>query len=790
MVLNSLPGDVISKSLAILRAYGRFLEIGKTDIYQNRLLGLSPFQDNLSYFAIDLDRILRQRPQVIRRLFASLDQHFAAGDYQPLVATEFAAENVADAFRYMAQRKNIGKVIVALPQEAAQVDAAETTGSMSHAASTSLITGGLGALGLALAEHLVEQGAEHVVLLARRDPNEQQAAVIARLSERAQVEVVAADVSRIESLREAIQQIAAQFPPITDIYHAAGVLDDGLLFEMSATRWHRPLEPKVQGTWNLHQATLNQPVRRFVLFSSIAALLGSPGQGNYAAANAFLDSFAAYRHSLGLPATSINWGPWADAGMATQGDTAAQLRSRGLELIDAADGLNVMQRLVESGAENVAVMDVDWPTMLRATQTVPPFLSAFASDAAATDRAGADLIDHAFREQLRSAAAEQRDEMLQRYFTDELARIMGWDAEQINPQQPLSELGMDSLMAMELKNNLERRLAISIPMAAFIEAPSITSLSRHAAADLAPGDADAGSADSSDGYRVIVPLKASGSKQPWFCVHPLGGNAGCYADLAKHADPDQPVVGLWGRGADGILEPPRSLDAMVDEYVAAITDYQPDGPYHLLGWSAGGIYAYEIARRLRQAGHEVAPLILLDTPLPSIYDNIDLKDDAQFLYDFTHFSNIFLRAQMQVTYEQLQELSSHEAMQLLLSEAKREGLVAGGASTRYIERLVETSRAHVQFIKDYRLEDFGQEIHLYRPAVTGALEVISGKSWGDDLGWNEQLRRPVIIHQTPGDHFSMLLAESAAELAQQLSRQSLSRTSESATPRASEGLHA
>src|SRR5690606_12253639 len=104
--------------------------------------------------------------------------------------------------------------------------------------------------------------------------------------------------------------VVAHFPPLTDIYHAAGVLDDGLLFDMSAARWHRPLEPKIQGTWNLHQATLDQPVRRFVLFSSIAALLGSPGQGNYAAANAFLDSFAAYRHSLGLPATSINWGPW------------------------------------------------------------------------------------------------------------------------------------------------------------------------------------------------------------------------------------------------------------------------------------------------------------------------------------------------------------------------------------------------------------------------------------------------------------------------------------------------
>ena len=186
VVLNSLPGDAITKSLGILRAYGRFLEIGKTDIYQNRMIGLLPFQDNLSYFAIDLDRMLRQRPDTIRGLFAEVISHFENDVYRPLPRTDFAIEQTVEAFRYMAQRKNIGKVIVSLPvvgepKDEARGDEAGTARSLIRSDGSYLVTGGLGALGLQLAQWLIERGAGHVVLMSRRSPSEEVAAELERL---------------------------------------------------------------------------------------------------------------------------------------------------------------------------------------------------------------------------------------------------------------------------------------------------------------------------------------------------------------------------------------------------------------------------------------------------------------------------------------------------------------------------------------------------------------------------------------------------------------------------------
>ena len=371
VVLNSLPGEAITKSLSVLRAYGRFLEIGKTDIYQNRMIGLLPFQDNLSYFAIDLDRMLRQRPDYIHELFAEVMGYFEAGQYRPLEFTRFDAESTVDAFRYMSQRKNIGKVVVVIKRRESRVASGEPVqamrpGTRVRADGTYLITGGTGALGLRVAKWLAEQGAGTIALLSRRGPSADVEQSLNSIRERgSQVIVLRGDVADANSLAGALAQLPPEGPPLRGIVHAAGVLADGILTEMTLEQLDRAMAPKARGAWNLHDATHDAPLDFFVLFSSVASVLGSPGQANYAAGNAFLDALAHARHAQGLPATAINWGPWAGSGMAAEGGRDEAIKSRGMALIEPEVGLELLGRLMNSDVAQVAVMDAQWRDMLR-----------------------------------------------------------------------------------------------------------------------------------------------------------------------------------------------------------------------------------------------------------------------------------------------------------------------------------------------------------------------------------------------------------------------------------------
>jgi len=791
VVLNSLPGDAITKSLALLRAYGRFLEIGKTDIYQNRMIGLLPFQDNLSYFALDLDRLLRQRPETVRGLFAEVLEQVERGAYRPLPLTAFAAEQTAEAFRYMAQRKNIGKVVVHLGDaanaaRAAGEAASETlptasTGDASGAAvrpdGTYLITGGLGALGQHVTDWLAAQGARYVALLSRRGPP---VAVAERLdqlrSQGVAVAVLCGDAADRRSLAEALAQIPQEFPPLRGVLHAAGVLDDGLLFDMTLEQLERPMAPKVQGAWNLHAATRETPLDFFVLFSSVASVLGSPGQANYAAGNAFLDALAGWRHRRGLPALSVNWGPWADAGMAAEAGRADQLQSRGMGLLPPPAALELLGTLLRNACVNVAVMDAQWSAMLRRMSgRVPPLLRDIADQEAGGERKpAADAVDHAFRQRLLVVEMDQRAALLREYFADELCRIMGIERAQLELDQPLNDIGMDSLLAMELKTNLELRLAFSLPMAAFLERPSVTSLAGHAAKSLVAGMEDAVAATAASpgeqlaSWSPLVCLQPAGEGPALFCVHPLGGDVNCYRDFARQVQ-DRPVHALRGRGSEGRFPPHAAMDEMIADYIQAVHAVQPRGPYHLASWSAGGMFSYELARALRMQGEEVGLLMLFDTPLPSIYDNISLDDDIRFLFDLGKFANWFSGSDIDVdslSYDELRTMDDSTRWEFALQIAKTHGAVPPETSTDHIRRVVEAAKAHARMILNYPLAPFDQVLHLVRPEQPDVLSRMTGQTLGPDLGWGQLIGDRLRLHTAPGDHFSMILGENARRLAE------------------------
>jgi acyl transferase domain-containing protein/acyl carrier protein len=482
IVLNSLPGEYIPKSLSLLAPHGRFLEIGKMDIYMNRTLDLYPFSNNLSYFAIDMDRLCRERPALIHALFLELMEYFGDGTLKPLPRYAFPVSNAVEAFRYLTQRKNIGKVVISL-QDAVTQPASESPISVRSDA-TYLITGGLGSLGLLVAQWLVQQGARHVALVGRGRGDAPQARAAIEEMERAGAQIVVAqmDVTREEQVAGVLARIDASMPPLRGIIHAAGVLDDGLLLNLDQERLAAVMAPKVEGAWNLHALTLNRPLDFFVLFSSVASVLGSPGQGSYAAANAFLDALSHHRHALGLPALTINWGPWGAVGMAAQANQGRRLATRGIDAIPPQQGLRVLEQLLlRREVGQVMVVSANWPLLLDSFLKghEPALLSELARGLAplaatrGTQGADGDLTPEA----LSAVEPGQRQPLLISRLQKELSIVLGVEGAEIDPQESLQNLGLDSLMALELKQRLENGLGIELPIESLMQNPNLTNLS-------------------------------------------------------------------------------------------------------------------------------------------------------------------------------------------------------------------------------------------------------------------------------------------------------------------------
>ena len=347
---------------------------------------------------------------------------------------------------------------------------------------TYLITGGLGALGLQVAEWLAKRGAGQIALMSRRAPNDQATSKMNAIEEHgAKVVAVQGDVTEFESVKSAIDGLEG--PALKGVIHAAGVLDDGVIFDMELEQFHKPLGPKITGTWNLHQATSGHPLDMFVMFSSIACVLGSPGQCNYAAGNAYLDALAQQRRAMGLPATSINWGPWANSGMASDAGLEEQMASRGMGMLPANEALDLMGQLASASNPNTAVMSVQWGNMIRSamgsSRVVPPLLRVMAEGVDLNG--GSDsLEDKAFRQSLSTMEVPERVKSMTDYLATELANIMGMETSDIDIVQPLNTMGLDSLMAIELKNKIEAKLDMGLPMAVFMHDPSVSSLATYA----------------------------------------------------------------------------------------------------------------------------------------------------------------------------------------------------------------------------------------------------------------------------------------------------------------------
>jgi polyketide synthase 12 len=463
VVLDSLVGEFVDASLQLLPRGGRFIEMGKADIREpDRVAAEYP---GVSYRAFDL---LEAGAERIQEMLGEVMGLFERGVLHHLPVSRFDVRRAPEAFRVLRESRHIGKIVLEVPQPPAP-------------GGTILITGGTGGLGALLARHLVEQGARRLLLISRSGLKAHGARELKGALEElgAKVKVAACDVAQAAQLERVIAQIPKAHP-LSVVIHTAGVIDDGVISSLDGERLRRVMDPKVAGALNLHELTRGMELSEFILFSSAAGTLGSPGQGNYAAANTFLDALAAARRAEGLPGSSLAWGQWAEASGMTghlgEGDLARLERSgilalsseQGLELFDAARAAG--QPLLLPVPLDLAVLRAGarlglLPGVMRGLVRAP------ARQAAA---AGGQLA-----RRLREAPESEWDAIALELVRGQVASVLGHtSAAAVDPQRNFKDAGFDSLAAVELRNRLVQATGLKLPATLIFDHPTPTAVAR------------------------------------------------------------------------------------------------------------------------------------------------------------------------------------------------------------------------------------------------------------------------------------------------------------------------
>lgn len=473
LVLNSLAGDFIPRSLGVTRSGGRFVEIGRTDIWSAEQV--EEFRPGIDYHTVLLGDVSETDPERIHELGARIVADIDNDVLTALPVQCWPMDDAAEAFRLMARAGHTGKLVLRNDRfgKTRDVEALQVRSDGAY-----LVSGGFGGLGLEVARWLADSGAGMIVLLGRHAPGEHAHAVIDAIRESGvAVTELVGDVTRSDDVRRAVDVAGKARLPLRGVIHAAGTLDDGILAEQNWDRVEAVLAAKIIGGWRLHELTEEHALDFFVLFSSASALFGAAGQAGYAAGNAFLDTLARWRRGRGQPALSVNWGPWADAGMFVQAGAAGRraVSERGFELRDAERNLATLAALLGTRTANAGVFAADWALYAASRPaSAAPRLIAELVDASSPARPGADGL--AFRERLAKAPAARRRRLMQVRLREEVAQVLNSSADEIRARQGFRELGMDSLMSVELRNRVERLLGCSLVSTLAFDYPNVEQL--------------------------------------------------------------------------------------------------------------------------------------------------------------------------------------------------------------------------------------------------------------------------------------------------------------------------
>ena len=629
VVLNSLTGEgFIAASLSALAPGGRFVEIGKRGIWTPD--AVATVRPDIAYHVLALDDLMRDAPTQAGALLGRVAEATAAGALAPLPRRCFALTEASAAMRLMQRAGHIGKIVLTVDQPRVRPDGAY------------LVTGGLGALGLEAASWLAGQGAGRVILAGRRGPLATAAARIAAIAADTGcvIETRAADIGDMAAVQALIEGIERDHTPLRGVIHAAGVLDDGVISSQSWDRFTAVLSPKLFGAWHLHQATACLPLDFFVLYASAAATLGSPGQSNYAAANAGLEALAQHRRALGLPATSLAWGPW-DAGMAAAEPLRARLAHDGLQPLTPEPAQAAMASLLRDGTAAAVVLDADWPRLAQRRDPQGVFLlrNLIAAPAdAASSRPGLP------RRPLRTAEGPDAPR-------DDTEAMICALFEHFTGRSPVGihdgffDIGGDSLAAMSFVAALRDETGHQLPLRDLFEhqtpaaiaaritpsspAPSSLGLSSPGLSAPEPPAPDRAAPSAAAPVAALpvsgallvalapIPESAGDARPVVFCFHAVPGTVAEYIALGLLL-PEFRLLAVQARGLMPGRQPETDLHALIEAYAGLVAQAAPDGPLRLVGTGAGGAIALEVMRRLRPQPRPGDMLALIDSDPPHI----------------------------------------------------------------------------------------------------------------------------------------------------------------------------
>ncbi len=483
VVLNSLTGEgFLEATVRATAQNGRFAEIAKRDIWTPEQMAQA--RPDIAYEIVALDTVTFQEPERIRSLLTEVSHGLANGEWTPLPAEIYPLAEARAAFRRMQQARHIGKIVVQIPKPL-----------QPRADRSYLITGGLGAVGLHTASYLAQLGAGDIVLTSRRAPDADVQQRIEEITERykCRIHVFPADVGEQSEVAKLLERIRAELPPLAGVAHLAGVLDDALLSRQNLERFRTVLAPKAFGASHLDRLTKDDELDFFIVSSSVSSLFGSPGQANYATANALLDGLVAQRRARGLPATGVNFGPWARGGMAASEAATANISAQGLIPLEPSAALGALAEVVANGTGQATVLKANWQRAAKVLgSSRPPMLDLVLPSAAGEVTGDSELL-----KALMEIPVQQRASFVTEFLQREVQNFL-----RLASPPPASsrflDLGTDSLMAIELRNRLHSQFGgrFTINATAVFDYPTIGGLADYLVGQLPDADPEQGEAQS------------------------------------------------------------------------------------------------------------------------------------------------------------------------------------------------------------------------------------------------------------------------------------------------------